>query len=82
MARTLAAPAFALLGCAAPTPIGPETQDALGDHRGQATGCFVARVIDGDSVVMRCADDEDTAVRLAGYDSPEIFRPRCALLPQ
>ncbi len=65
--------AAGLAGCA-PAPLGPE---ALAG--GAPTGCRVGRVIDGDSVAIVCDGDEgETRVRLAGFDAPEIFRPRCA----
>jgi micrococcal nuclease len=45
---------------------------------GPATaGCRIDRVIDGDTVQMRCGT-VDHRVRLLGYDSPEVTRPRCA----
>ncbi|WDI33135.1 thermonuclease family protein [Hyphococcus flavus] len=47
---------------------------------GHALGS-VERVIDGDTIKMRVAiwlDQEITvAVRVAGIDAPELFRPRC-----
>ncbi len=69
----MALPLLALAACG-PASVGPETTVS-----GAPTGCVVARVIDGDSVVLACeGDDEETPVRLAGFDAPEIFRPRCA----
>lgn len=40
-------------------------------------GCELLRVVDGDTVAIRCAGPELNA-RLTGYDTPETFRSGCA----
>ncbi len=39
--------------------------------------CKVARVLDGDTLTLLCGAQMHR-VRLLGYDTPEITRPRCA----
>jgi micrococcal nuclease len=40
-------------------------------------GCKVARVLDGDTLTLLCGA-QMLRVRLLGYDTPEVTRPRCA----
>lgn len=40
-------------------------------------GCRVAKVIDGDTVVLWCAGRGFQKARLKGFDAPEVFSPRC-----
>ena len=40
-------------------------------------GCRVAKVIDGDTVVLWCAGRGLQKARLKGFDAPEVFSPRC-----
>ncbi|MEM9576018.1 MAG: thermonuclease family protein [Pseudomonadota bacterium] len=40
--------------------------------------CAVMRVVDGDTIDVACRDGRAN-VRLTGYDTPETFRPGCAL---
>lgn len=58
-----------LTGCGA-----PETPR----HAATGGSCQVARVIDGDTVDMACADIGTFRARLVGYDTPEITSPGCA----
>ena len=47
--------------------------------------CAVARVVDGDTVVLNCLGVGQFRARLMGFDTPETHRPRCnreALLGQ
>ncbi|MGR3365354.1 MAG: thermonuclease family protein [Maritimibacter harenae] len=44
----------------------------------QAEPCRVARVVDGDTITMYCEARGYTRARLLGFDTPEIFSPRCA----
>lgn len=39
--------------------------------------CRIARVVDGDTVTLWCARRGQVKTRLLGYDSPEMFSPRC-----
>ncbi|MEC7764231.1 MAG: thermonuclease family protein [Pseudomonadota bacterium] len=39
--------------------------------------CRVVRVIDGDTMTMYCEGRGHTRARLIGFDTPEIFSPRC-----
>ena len=57
-----------LSACADPTPTtGSSTGDA----------CRVARVLDGDTVVLSCPGEAPERARLTGYDTPEVFSPGC-----
>lgn len=60
---------------------------AFGMDRAKAasTPCAVARVIDGDTVILDCLGVGQFRARLMGFDTPETHRPRCnreALLGQ
>lgn len=39
--------------------------------------CRILRVVDGDTVNLWCARRGQVKARLLGYDSPELFSPRC-----
>jgi endonuclease YncB( thermonuclease family) len=41
------------------------------------SGCRVAKVIDGDTVVLWCAGRGLQKARLKGFDAPEVFSPSC-----
>lgn len=43
-----------------------------------AAQCTVTRVVDGDTLHLDCGSG-DVKVRLLGYDTPEIHRPKCAV---
>lgn len=60
---------------------------ALAPNRAEAasTPCAVARVVDGDTVILDCLGAGQFRARLMGFDTPETHRPRCnreALLGQ
>ncbi|WP_347313007.1 thermonuclease family protein [Defluviimonas sp. SAOS-178_SWC] len=40
-------------------------------------GCRIYRVVDGDTVRMWCPGRGETAARLTGFDTPELFSPAC-----
>lgn len=40
-------------------------------------GCRVVQVIDGDTVGLYCPERGTQRARLTGYDTPEIFSPKC-----
>ncbi len=39
--------------------------------------CRVSRVVDGDTVYLNCAGLGQRKARLMGFDTPEVFSPRC-----
>jgi len=47
-------------------------------HGSAQAECRVARVIDGDTVVMACPGREAVRARLTGFDTPELSAPGCA----
>ena len=60
---------------------------AFGMYRAEAASapCAVARVVDGDTVILDCLGVGQFRARLMGFDTPETHRPRCnreALLGQ
>lgn len=71
-APIIALATFLLFGCQTTPPqtteVAPRADDA----------CAVTRVIDGDTVDMRCAGTAVFRARLTGFDTPEIFSPRCS----
>lgn len=42
-----------------------------------AGGCRVVRVVDGDTVRMRCPARAEFAARITGIDAPELASPKC-----
>lgn len=76
-ARRLRAWAVPLLGlvlaaCEAPKPA--PAANAAADN----APCRVTRVTDGDTVELACAELGRFDARLTGFDTPELFSPRCA----
>jgi endonuclease YncB( thermonuclease family) len=57
--------------------LAPAVADAVSDRRPMRVDCAVARVIDGDTVDIRCPDRGVVRARIVGYDSPELFSPGC-----
>ncbi len=45
--------------------------------RAERTDCQVARVIDGDTIDLDCAGEGLVRTRLMGFDTPEVFSPKC-----
>lgn len=41
-------------------------------------GCAVVLAVDGDTVKLLCPGEGLVPARLTGFDTPEIFSPRCA----
>jgi len=39
--------------------------------------CRVIRVIDGDTVSLICPEDGMQSARIVGFDTPELYAPRC-----
>lgn len=54
-------------------------REALVIARGALTGgkCEVTSVVDGDTVRIFCPHAGYTTARLTGYDTPEVFSPKC-----
>lgn len=52
---------------------------ALGGNQAEAATapCAVARVVDGDTVILDCLGLGQFRARLMGFDTPETHRPRC-----
>ena len=44
---------------------------------GGQTGCRIVEVVDGDTVTMACAGRSAERARLTGFDTPELFSPKC-----
>lgn len=42
-----------------------------------ASSCQVSKIVDGDTLHLTCGGVRHK-VRLMGYDTPEIFHPKCA----
>ena len=51
---------------------------ALPSLTASGSGCRVTKVTDGDTLHIDCGHG-DHRTRLMGYDTPEIYHPRCAL---
>lgn len=64
--------AVALTGCMASDPVSMNTAGAA------PTGCRVTYVADGDTVHLACPATGEVKARLLGFDTPEIYSPRCA----
>ena len=72
-------PMLALAACL--PAIAPRTQgsDAILPSAQGTASCQVTRVIDGDTVDLRCAGSSTALrARLMGFDTPETYEPRCA----
>lgn len=39
--------------------------------------CRILRVVDGDTVSLLCPEDGMVSARLLGFDTPEMYSPRC-----
>ncbi len=50
---------------------------ALHPARDHAEGCRILSVIDGDTVILSCMGRGAERARLTGFDTPELFSPRC-----
>jgi len=71
MTRLLLIAALVLAGCSdAPKP----AKTGLASTAG---ACRVTYVVDGDTLHMDCGAGE-RKVRLLGYDTPEVYHPKCA----
>jgi micrococcal nuclease len=70
--RALLIATLPLAGCVTPTdpapPQGPGTSD---------TGCRVTYVADGDTIHLACPETGEVKARLLGFDTPEVYSPRC-----
>lgn len=64
--------ALLLGGCVAPTD--PAPPQGLG---ATDTGCRVTYVADGDTIHLACPDTGEVKARLLGFDTPEVYSPKC-----
>jgi endonuclease YncB( thermonuclease family) len=74
----------ALVGLAVLPSVGDAVNAAMKPGLGRmfavehaAVGCRVVSVIDGDTVTLWCPGRAPERARLMGFDTPELFRPRC-----
>lgn len=65
---------FGLLGALLAVRLG----DLAIGYATPTTGCRVTGVVDGDTVRLSCRDSDDTRGRLLGFDTPEMYSPKCA----
>ena len=42
-----------------------------------SSGCKVVRVVDGDTVRVACSGRDLLSARLLGFDTPEVYSPKC-----
>lgn len=64
--------ALALAGCVAATD--PKSKESAGSAD---TGCRVTYFADGDTIHMACPGTGEVKARLLGFDTPEVYSPRC-----
>lgn len=57
--------------------VAPPLVDAANGLIKPHNGCRVLTVVDGDTVKMLCPGDGLRSARLLGFDTPEIFAPKC-----
>lgn len=60
-----------LAGCVAPESL-PSAASSAPD-----TGCRITYVADGDTVHLACPATGEVKARLLGFDTPEIYSPKC-----
>lgn len=69
--RALPFIALMLAGCVA-------TTDPVGQNVGGSdTGCRVTYVADGDTIHLACPGMGEVKARLVGFDTPEVYSPKC-----
>ena len=56
----------------------PPVADLVLGLRPKVDGCRVLHVVDGDTVDFRCPGDGLVRARLTGFDTPELYEPRCS----
>lgn len=61
-----------LAGCVATTDPQPQLSSGA-----TSTGCRVTYIADGDTIHMACPSTGEVKVRLLGFDTPEVYSPRC-----
>jgi len=57
--------------------VAPPLVDAADGFIKPHNGCRILTVVDGDTVKMLCPADGLRSARLLGFDTPEIFTPKC-----
>ncbi len=65
--------ALALAGCVATGDPVPQASPVTTD-----TGCRAIYVADGDTVHLACRGSGAVKARLLGFDTPEVYSPRCS----
>jgi endonuclease YncB( thermonuclease family) len=65
------------VGDAVSAAMRPALGGSFGGSRAAAVGCRVISVVDGDTVTLWCPGRAPERARLTGFDTPELFRPRC-----
>jgi endonuclease YncB( thermonuclease family) len=56
----------------------PPISDFLAGLRPVTDGCRVVHVVDGDTLDLRCPSEGIVRARVTGFDTPELYSPRCA----
>lgn len=64
--------AAGLAGCVATTDPLPQGSSGTAD-----SGCMVTYVADGDTIHLACPGTGEVKARLLGFDTPEVYSPRC-----
>lgn len=64
--------AAGLAGCVETTDPTPQGASSTAD-----TGCRVTYIADGDTIHMTCPGTGEVKARLLGFDTPEVYSPRC-----
>ncbi len=59
------------------TVLAPVVDDWRSGMRAMTRDCRVSGVVDGDTVNLECVGRGTLRARIVGYDSPELFSPRC-----
>lgn len=54
-------------------PLGDTLNGWIKPHK----GCRVTKIIDGDTIRMNCPVGGEQSGRLLGFDTPELFSPKC-----
>lgn len=63
---------FTLAGCVA------ETDPTQSPSAAAATDCRVTYVADGDTIHLTCPATGEVKARLLGFDTPEVYSPKCS----
>lgn len=58
--------------------LSPAITDVVNGFITKSNGCRIIGVVDGDTVVLACADSFRNRGRMIGFDTPELFSPKCS----